>query len=716
MTKVTLDFETQSEFDLKKGGAYEYSRHPSTRALCLAIGFNGKTKILTFEEVQKRFVELPESLRIWWNRCIQFDNIIFAAHNAYFEQCIYQNVLVRRLGWPPIPIHKWRCTAAKAAAMAIPRNLGDAGAVMKTATQKDYEGYKVMMKLCKPTAAWAKWKKKNGEGPEPEKFWTPKTAPEDFRALYKYCKIDVQSEVLLDEALPDLTPFEQKVWFLDQKMNLRGIQVDLDLVNKVSGIMEKESKTMAKELDTLTMGLVGSGNARNAILEFLQLEGLELPDLRAKTVQDYIENGKVSGDAKKILEIRKALSKASTAKYKMFLLRAGRDGRARDFLLYCGAQRTGRWAGKGLQPQNFPRGVIKNIYEAIARIKKESAEDLKLLYGENLMPLFSSVLRGVFTASPGHEMFVQDYNAIECRVAWWLAGHQKGLELFRKGVDPYWEMAKEIYGLPAGLIYNGDDEKHAEMRQVGKAAVLGCGYQMGPKKFVSAAWDVYRAKVDADMAKIAVQTYRKIHFPVTEIWDSYQNAAIQATKNPGDIYEVGKVKFYREGRFLFIELPSGRRLSYCDPEINMGKTWVMEKGKDRIYASNIEAGKMAHKDGYKVVNEFQSERLSYFEINQLAKKSDTIIPKWAKETTYGGKIFENVVQSVSRDILAESIVRVEKMGFNVLMHSHDELVSEAPKGKFTSGAYRKTMEQLPKWAKGLPLKAGGWVGPRYKKG
>lgn len=724
---VTIDFETQSEANLKKVGAYEYSVHPTTRVLCMAFssGYAETPKLLNFTTMQKPWAEMAHGFKSLWSNWIFSSVVTFKAHNAFFEQCVYNNVLVKRLGWPPIPANKWSCNAAKCAAAALPRNLADAGAVLRTSVQKDFLGHRIMMKLCKPTPAWARWKKANdeiksgkrvgikkreiAEKPEPVKFFTPENAPEEFKILYHYCKLDVLTEEKIDELLPELTPFERKVWLVDQKINLRGVSVDTELVNKIAGIMADESKTMTKELDILTMGLVSSGNARNAILDFLSLDGIELPDLRAKTVDDFLENGIMTGDAEKVLKIRKSLSKSSTAKYKMFQERAASDGRVRDILLYWGAQRTGRWGGKGVQPQNFPRGIVKDIYEAIERIKTCSVDDLKLLYGENLMPLFSSVLRGMFVATKGCEMFVEDYSAIECRVAWWLAGHEAGLKMFREGRDPYKEMAVEIYNKPIFEIT--DDE-----RQVGKAAVLGCGYQMGFRKFVTSAWDVYRAKVDIKMAKVAVQAYRKVHWPVQEIWEQYQTAAIEAVKNPGEVYAVGKVKFFKKSRWLFIELPSGRRLAYCDPKIIIEPTVILELNGERVYAPNITICKDFQSQGAEIVGQFESEKLTYWEVNQMAKKSETEIPKWALERTYGGKIFENVTQAVSRDILACAIVRAEGAGFNVLMHSHDELVSEAPKGEFTSEEYRELMEVVPKWAKGLPLKSGGWKDVRYRKG
>lgn len=737
MTKVTHDFETQSECNLKKAGAYEYSMHPTTRVLCFA--FKPRTEktvwLFNFHQMQKPWSTLPAAFRAAWVKWINDDEFIFSAHNAYFEQCIYRNVLVARLGWPEIPIEKYRCDAAKCAYAALPRNLQDAGAVARTMIQKDPEGHRVMMKLCKPTSAWTQWKKahdeinsgvrvgpkkrKIAEKPEPMKFWTPETAPEEFEILYRYCKVDVLAEEQIDMKLPDLPAFEQRLWFIDQKINLRGVQVDRPLVTRIAGIMADEAKVMNKELDILTMGLVSSGNQRDAIMDFLSIEGIEMPDLRAKTVDDFLANGKVTGDNAKVLEIRRALSKSSTAKYQTFATRSMSDGRVRDILLFLGAQRTGRWAGKGVQPQNFPRGVIKNIYEAIDRIKTCSVEELKMLYGENLMPLFSSVLRGMFIATPGYEMYVEDYNAIECRVLWWLAGHEKGLDKFRKGLDPYRIRAADIF--QKHILEVTDDE-----RQVGKAAELGCGYQMGDKKFVTSAWDVYRAKVTADLAKVAVASFRKDNWPVVEMWEHYQEAAISAVENPGSVYKVGHVQFGKFGRTLYIQLPSGRRLSYVDPEIAQEPVQTFELNGERLYASNAETMKKHLEAGAVHTGEFYAKKLKYWEVNQMARKEDCIIPKWARESTYGGKLVENVTQAVSRDILAEAVVRAEDAGFDVLMHSHDENVSEAPIGKFKTKRdekgvlycpdYRAVMEELPKWAVGLPLKASGWAGDRYRKG
>lgn len=734
MVKSTYDFESQSEADLKKYGAYEYSMHPTTKVLCLSFKSSDSEKCYLFKyhQMQKRWESFPEQFKSLWLRWLESDECIFSAHNHFFETCIYENVLVRLFGWPSIPPRKKRCTAAKAAAVAIPRNLADAGAVMKLQVQKDFEGHRVMMKLCKPISAWKTWREKRDKiialgnekalkiylesKPEPVKFYTPQSAPEEFETLYRYGIIDSRSEEKLDESLPDLTSLEQEIWFLDQKINWRGVAVDVPLINKIVNIMTSESKIMGKELDILTMGLVSSGNARNQILDFMTLEGIDMPDLKAKTVDDFLANGKVSGDAKKLLEIRRALSKASTAKYKKFQGCSVSDGRVRDLFMYHGAS-TGRWTGKNIQPQNFPRGVIKNIDEAIHRIETCDLDMLKMLYGENLMPLFSSVLRGMFIASPKHQLFVEDLSSIEARVLCWLAGQEDGLEMFRRGEDAYRVMAAAIFKKPISEITE-------EERQVGKAAVLGCGYQMGGKKFMSAAWDVYRAKVDIDLAKIAVTEFRKKYWAVTELWDKYNEAAIEAVENLGTVRRVGPIRFFYSNKFLWVQLPSGRRLAYREPQV----TWkdVVLNGEGDVVRSEDLPFPHTVENLPKGWRTFKTKSLSYWAVNHKAKKENCTIPKWSRESIYGGKWAENITQAVARDCLAHSMLLADDAGFNILMHSHDELVSEALIGKFKiekddngkefCPTYRKILETVPPWAPGLPLKAAGWVGTRYKKG
>lgn len=380
--RVTMDFETRSKVNLKKAGAFKYSLDPSTRPTCFAFKEKGVATVffLDFKMINTHWSKLPERLKFMWVKWI-LGGFQFSAHNAFFEECIYKNILVDRYGWPEIPLKQYRCTAAKAAACALPRNLAGAGEAMNLSVQKDKRGYVAMMATCKPTKQWNAWNKIQEEikagkkisekkrlkslEPEPPVFLEPEAAPDVWQTLYTYCKIDVKAEEELDDALPDLIPQEQEIWFLNQRLNWRGLRIDIALVEKIVAIMSIESKQKLEELDSLTMGLVTKPGSRKSILEFLELDGIVIPDIKAKTVEDSLEGFALTEDGRRLLEIRKALSKTSTKKYQSFLDRVNDDNRVRDILMYCGAS-TGRDTGTGVQFHNFPRPLIS--YKSILSV------------------------------------------------------------------------------------------------------------------------------------------------------------------------------------------------------------------------------------------------------------------------------------------------------------------------------------------------------------
>lgn len=691
--RVTKDFETRSMCDLKKSGAYKYSLDPTTQPTCLAfkIWDHSTVYFLDFEMVNRKWKNLPDNLQNLWRRLIT-EGYEFSAHNSFFERCIYDNILVGRYGWPAIPPRQRRCTAAKAAACALPRNLEGAGEAAKLHTQKDKRGYVAMMKTCKPTKAWNAWKKlqdKVASGakiteksrlkakePEPKMFLDPQDDPETWNTLYTYCKIDVRSEEALDDALPDLIPSEQDIWFLNQALNWRGLNVDIPTVRKVVGIMETESKKKLTELDHLTMGLVTKPGARKSILEFLALEGIELPDIRAKTVDDTLKGFDLNENAQRLLEIRKALSMTSTKKYQTFLNRATEDGRVRDILLYHGAS-TGRDTGTGIQPHNFPRGLLKvdksNPYHAVENVSECPEEMLHLLYGESLGILFSAILRNMIIPSKGYELFVADFSKIEVAVLWWLADNKPGLKVLRAGKDPYIFMASMNTGRPYSDFSDDSPE-----RQLGKAQVLGNGFGMGWVKFQKTAWDMYRLKLTDEQAKLAVGNYRQVNAAVPILWKAYEAAAVGAveTKQP---HKAGYCDFTVKDNFLWVKLPSGRSLAYRDPQIAWRETdWGPRK------------------------------TLEFWGVNSKTKK-------WALERTWGGTLTENIVQAVARDLMMRSVVNLEKADYKVLLTVHDEAICEKKLGTGDLNAFTKIMCDPPSWAAGLPLEAKGWRGSRYRK-
>jgi len=720
--RITADFETRSACDLKKSGAYKYSLHPSTQPTCFAFKKHGKAKtyLMKFDLINTPWKKLPKKFLQRWQSWID-GGYEFSAHNAFFETCIYKNILVKRYGWPDISFRQFRCTAAKAATCALPRNLEGAGSAMNLSVQKDKNGYNAMMATCKPTKQWNAWKKacveqmlgkKIGvrkltliEKGEPKQFLDYADAPETWNTLYRYCVIDVCAEEKLDDSLPDLIPAEQEIWFLNQRLNWNGLRVDIPTIEKVVGIMAIESRKKLKELDALTLGLVTKAGARKSILRFLELEDVKLPDIRAKTVEDSLSSFKLSDDARRLLEIRKALSKASTKKYQGFLDRVMSDGRCRDILLYHGAS-TGRDTGTGtIQPHNFPKGVMEvdeaRPYAAVENVVKYDPDTLRMLYGDSLAMVFSSILRNMIVASPGYEMFVADFSKIEVAMLWWLADNGPGLEILISGKDPYIYQAAANLGKSYEEVERGvkSGEKWAiDARQLGKAQVLGCGYGMAWEKFQTSAYDGYRLKLTETQSKEAVENYRGANDSVVWLWYEYENATIEAIEQ-GKKVKAGKCTFYCKRGFLWIRLPSGRKLAYRKPRI-MWRTRPFEvTEKHPVTGKKVRVTRISK----------PRKTIEYLGVDKSKKGMC-----W--ERTWGGKLTENIDQAISRDLMMPAMLRLEKAKYRPLLMVHDEGICERKKRRGDLKEFIRILCQRPAWAdEKLPLAAKGWIGPRYRK-
>lgn len=690
--RVTKDFETRSCSNLKKEGAYKYSLDPTTRPTCLAFKIWGEPTVyfLPFHVVNRHWDDQDPKLKKLWTRLVN-EEFEFSAHNSFFERCIYDNIMVNRLGWPKIPPRLRRCTAAKARACAIPGNLEGAGEAMKLITQKDRRGYQAMMATCKPTRKYNDWmktdadlkagrkvgaKRMNVHTPKcPPMFLEPDAAPEVFQTLYTYCKIDVRAEEGLDDALPDLSPSELEIWHLNQLLNWRGLRFDHPTVSKIVEIMSRDNGEKAAQLDDLTMGLVRTAGCIQSILEFLEDEGVELPNLQAKTIEDTLKNFDLSDRARGLLELRKALSMASTKKYKKFLERGTSDERVRDILLYHGAS-TGRESGAGINPNNFPKGLLKvdknDPYAAVNDVAEWSEEALKFFYGEDSLGiLFSSILRNMIIPDEGYEMFVADFSKIELAILWWLSDNKEGLKILREGKDPYIFQAMK----DTGKAY---DDITEDERFFAKAETLGLGYGMGAPKFQTTVWTQYRKKITIERAMSSVKSYRVGNPMVPALWKAYEAAAVAAVETKKR-HSAGKCHFYMEDRFLKLELPSGRRLSYLDPQI----TW-----RETDYGPR--------------------KGLEFWGVDKSKKKIQL-------ERTWGGTLCENVCQAIARDIMMPALHRAEKRGYQALLSVYDEGLCQKKIGVGSVDEFVKILCQIPPWAQGLPLEAKGWVGPRYKK-
>lgn len=704
MMKFHLDFETRSSLDITKVGAYCYSRHPSTQILCAVYAFEENTP----ELITSIHTDLEMHYSATDGRCIELfrhafnSDTIFYAHNAFFEQCIWRNIMVERYGYPEIPIHRWRCTAAKAAAMSLPRDLEGVGLALDLPIQKDLEGNKVMKKLSKPRKAT---KKSGSEWYEPDEF------PDEFKKLYAYCITDVETERLVDQALPDLSKREQEIWFLDQEINFRGIQLDVPLIHRILSFIELTVEDLTAEFYQLTDYQVDNPSKLVVFKNWLESEGLQMLDLQAATVDYVLEHGCPSPKARRALEIRRALSKISTKKYEAMLHRVdSKDGRLRDILLYCAAL-TKRWGGRGVQLQNMPRGTVDSD-EVANTVIYDDYDWFRSVYSDP-MSAYSSTIRGCLISGAGSDLLVCDFSSIEAVTLPWLAEQDSTLEVFRQGEDLYCHEAEHIFGRKI-------DKSQKYERQVGKTAVLGLGYQGGigafgtmarafnvnlepayhvlwasateeEKEKARSAYQYYLKRNEKEALKkpighaegyaadIIKQRWRASNAYVVEFWRAIENAAINAVLL-GEKQTVGKITFGMYGPYLLCKLPSGTCLSYPDAKVSNAEDPFGRKKKTLTYKTQNDQN-------------FQ----------------------YARTYTYGGKLVENITQAVSRDLLADAMIRVEKGGYPIVLHVHDEIVSEKPEGEGSLEEFTQLMSEVPIWAEGLPLKAEGWRGKRYKK-
>lgn len=447
------------------------------------------------------------------------------------------------------------------------------------------------------------------------------------------------------------------------------------MVKNILGLINQEEKELSLELQRKTFYQVGSVKQTKAFREFLLSQGFDIPNMQKATIDATIEeleraNDPANSEVLDILKIRQSLGMSSTSKYKAFLDRVDDDGRVRDNLMFHGAS-TGRWAGTGVQPQNFPRGRVKITPEILSDIAKGDLPWLRLLYGRP-MDLFSSALRGVVQASPGFDLYCGDFSSIEARVLLWLANDKAGLKEYEDGVDAYKAMASVIYGVPISEV---DDDQ----RFLGKSVILGCGYQMGKKKFAETVKASGRELAESIINR-AHDAFREKYPLVPKVWSNYESAAIYAVQNKGKRIKINRVSWYVEKDFLFAELPSGRRLAYYKPQIRNEETpWGELRPKLYVWTT------------------------------------DSKTKQWVQRAVYGGLLTENISQAVSRDCMAESMFRTQEAGYQILITVHDELLNEKEEGTGSLNEFVALMSTRPEWAEDLPLKVGAWTGKKYKK-
>lgn len=645
---LAIDIETYSPVDLGKSGVYPYCEHPDFEILLFAYSFdNEPVKCVDFAQGET----LPEEV----SAALIDPSVTKTAFNANFERvCIGQFLFME------LPIEQWECTMIKSAMLGLPLALGVVAKVLNLEQEKMSIGKALIRYFsmpCKPT-------KTNGERTRN----LPKHDIEKWDLFKSYCIRDVEVETAIRKKIAffQIPDQEQSLYILDQTINDRGVCLDMQMVNnaiEMDGIYNTKLCSQATDLTSLD-----NPNSVSQLKQWISEEmGEDVASLSKETIPELLKNTS-NEDVIKVLRIRQEMAKTSIKKYEAMEKAVCRDGRVRGLLQFYGANRTGRWAGRLVQVQNLPQNHLYDLDLARKLVRENDLDLVELLFG-NVPDVLSQLIRTAFVAKEGHTFVVADFSAIEARVIAWLAGEKWRLEVFNTHGKIYEASAAAMFGVPIETVTKG-----SPLRQKGKVSELALGYQGGPGALIQMG--ALKMGLSEDELQPLVDAWRNSNTAIVRFWNEVGFAAMDAVENKTTVSIRYGIKFeYRHGT-LFIQLPSGRKLSYIRPQI------------DR--------------------NKFGKKALKYEGMNQTTKQ-------WSIQDTYGGKLVENIVQAVARDCLAYSMLNLEKEGYPIIMHIHDEVVIEIDKNTDCMDDVCRIMGQPIPWAKGLPLRADGYVTPYYKK-
>lgn len=641
---LSMDIECFSDVDLIKCGVYAYADSPAFEILLFAWSFDGgETQIIDFAQGEQLPAEVEDAI---------FDvSVTKTAYNANFERTCLSKYFGRY-----IPPESWHCSAVQAAMLALPRSLEDVGRVLGLDEQKMKEGKELIRYFCVP----CKPTKANGGRTRN----LPCHAPEKWELFKTYCKRDVDVEKAIRRKLHNfpIPESEMGLYRLDQRINDRGVLVDMGLVEQAIACERLHKEVVTKRAYELT-GLENP-NSVAQLKGWLGDKGMEAESLSKKAVADMI--AETDGEVEELLRLRLLMAKTSVKKYEAMERSVCSDGRVHGMLMFCGANRTSRWSGKIVQIQNLPKNYIPDLELARDLVKQGRFEDIELLY-DSTPNVLSELIRTAFIPKPGCRFVVADFSAIEARVLAWLSGEQWRLDVFTSHGKIYEASASSMFHVPMEEITKG-----SPLRQKGKLAELGLGFGGAAGALISmGALDM--GLTEEELPPL-VAAWRKANPHITQFWWDVDAAAIKAVTEKQKT-KVGKIIFEYKSGILFITLPSGRRLSYVKPRM--------------------------------AVNRFGRDSLTYEGISENKK--------WSRIETYGPKLVENIVQGTARDLLAEAMLRVEKKGYPIVMHCHDEIIAEVPEGSGSVDEMCEIMAIQPKWAEGLPLRADGYSCSFYQK-
>ena len=655
MQHLSIDIETKSSVDIQKAGLYKYAQSPDFEILLFAYRVNNAdVEIVDLAQGEKIPAYILEALRS--------PDTVGHAYNATFEwYCL------NRAGYIT-PIEQWRCTMVHGLYCGYPAGLERAGEAIGLPQDKRKLAIgKALIRYfcvpCRPT-------KTNGG-----RSWNlPKHAPEKWELFKGYCIQDVVTE---SEILKRLSPFplpleEEKLWQMNELMNAFGVRVDTELLEGALAINAVSEQKLTEEASRLT-GLANPNSDKQLAGWLREKTGEEVPDMQKETVSEMLKKD-YPDDVRRMLQIRQQLGKTSIKKYVTMEVSECADGRIRGLTQFYGANRTGRWAGRMVQMQNLPQNHINTLDFARETVKKQNYAGLKLVYG-NVPDTLSQLIRTTFIPSEGNHFVVADFSAIEARVIAWLAGERWVNEVFATHGRIYEATASQMFHVPLERIVKGNPEYG--LRAKGKVATLALGYQGGTPALVQMG--ALNMGLSEEELPDIVQRWRNANPRIRDLWWKVQQAAVTCVQTaqpqaiPHLIFALEGDLVYGQS-FLTVRLPGGRKLFYPRP-------FICE-------------------------NQFGRPAVHYYGLGKNKK--------WGIESTYGGKMTENIVQAIARDCLAEVLKRIYARGLQVVFHVHDEVILDAPQNVGVEEICALMAEPIP-WARGLVLKGAGFEGKYYMK-
>lgn len=633
MRKLYIDFETRSAADINAVGAHKYVADPTTEIICLGYAFDSSpVSVVAWDKV-------PEEVK---SHVANGGTVV--AHNIEFDALIWNKFLGR------MSVGQQRCTMAKCRMAAIPASLEKAGAFLDLAYKKASTGKVLIGKLGRAVST------------DPLTWYENETA---LAGLYAYCAQDVEVCRAIDLAVPDLPEAEQEVWELDQTINARGICVDRGFVEKAYVAATTAVERLSARMGEVTGGVVASHTKVKQLTEWVRSRGVPVETLGKADVEETLRLD-LPEDVRAALKIRQEAAKSSVAKYAKILDMMGEDSRLRGQFKYHGAN-TGRWAGGGVQPQNFPR---------LPKDKEPVLAILAGLLAGTVTPTLSdlsSILRCAIVPGQGKKLMGGDFSAIEARVVAWLAGQKDILEVFRSGQPVYKFAAARLLGKDINDITE-------EERGLGKVVTLALGYQGWILALLRGA-KTYKVDVNPDDAKEIILRWRDNNKAIVKYWADVEAAAVSAIKVPGSNFPAGsaagRVLFRCDKGTLKIKLPSSRVLYY--PRAEIETVWKHGRAAVAISYEGREVGKSL----------------------------------FTRMETYGGSLVENITQAVARDCMVHAMKNVERKGWPIVATIHDELLVEVENPDVER--FEAEMAVSPPWAPDLPLEVEGWSDTRYLK-